>query len=152
MRGRLPNRKLQKSRDLARDFSHQRPKYTTYPYDHSMCLTDSTLLLVYYKYALISTEFRMAEQDPASLVELDGGRASNTRSNTRFLTRRRPVASILGRGFAPCTCACSPRNVMPRLSTPFTGHCSSFCNDLCQSKAVHPRRRDLCACDTRSCC
>lgn len=114
---------------------------------HYMCLTDSALLPVYYKYALISTEFRMV-QDPASLVEFDGGRASNT----RFLTRRRPAASILGRGFAPCTCACSPRNVIPRLSTSFTAHCSFLCNDLCQSKAVYPRRRDLCARDTRSCC
>jgi hypothetical protein len=114
---------------------------------NNICLTDSALLPVYYKYALISTEFRMV-QDPASLVEFDGGRASNT----RFLTRRRPAASILGRGFAPCTCACSARNVIPRLSTSFTGHCSFLCNDLCQSKAVYPRRRDLCARDTRSCC
>jgi hypothetical protein len=93
------------------------------------------LSIVYYKYALISTEFRMADQDPASLVEFDGGRASYT----RFLTRRRPAASILGRGFAPCTCACSPRSVIPRLSTPFTAHCSSPCDDLCQSRAVFPR-------------
>ena len=114
---------------------------------HYMCLTDSALLPVYYKYALISTEFRLVP-DPASLVEFDGGRASNT----RFLTRRRPAASILGRRFAPCTCACSPRNVIPRLSTSFTAHCSFLCNDLCQSKAVYPRRRDLCARDTRSCC